>query len=141
MENVYSVVKISVGEARHTQCIESNGWAFMRSYMWTPLDIKVPAELKLSENIKEGERLYKSTLTFTTSTDIKTKSKWIVFKVELADGTKFCFGNSRKPFPLTTRQRTLGAVTGSQMYKYTSVLECTRPLPIINHTKRLNASL
>lgn len=141
MENVYSVVKISAGEARHTQCIESNGWAFMRSYMWTPLNIKVPAELKLSESIKNGERLHKSTLTFTTPTDIKLGSKWLVFKVELSDGTTFCFGNCRKPYPQTTRQRTMGAVTGSQMYKYTSVLECTRPLPIINNDKRLHTSL
>ena len=132
MENCYSVVKIEycscrlVTAVRHGETVRIAGSLFQ-----TVPHIKIPAELVVQESISKKERMYKSTLTFTSDKFDVDKTKNYAYRISLADGTKLLMGESRKPFPITTKSRTMGSATSNQLYIYKVVLQDIVALPTI----------
>lgn len=137
MENNYSIVKVRCCHVNHFSAIISNGYATLRSYIWNDVAIHVPATLSISETIKNGERMVKSTLKFDSMMDIShvaSKSRPVknfCYEVTCADGTRFLIGTNNKPYAQTTFKRNLGSVTSNQAYQYQVTLDDNKPVPII----------
>lgn len=130
MNKVFSVVKIERCWCSFVRMVQYDGEALLTSHLFQEIEgVRVPAELSLSEEVEDKERVYTSELTFSTCREIGHAGTW-AYRITLADGTRYIMGSYTRPFPVTSMSRTMGAVASSQVPQYKVVLKSGVPLPV-----------
>lgn len=67
---------------------------------WTPVCIKVPAELTVSEKVEAGQRIWTARLNFLTPEEFERER--MVYKATAADGKEYIIGTNERPYPVTS---------------------------------------
>ena len=127
---IYSVIKIERCWCSLVRMEQYGDQAVVTSHLFQPVEgLNVPAKLTFDEEVEDKETIYTSELTFSTRSEINHEGKRWAYRITLADGTVYIMGSYRRPFPITTKKRTMGSVTSSQIPQYTVLLRNIVPLP------------
>ncbi len=127
---IYSVIKIERCRCSLVRMEQYGDQAVVTSHFFQPVEgLNVPAKMTFDEEVEDKETIYTSELTFSTCSEINHEGNRWAYRITLADGTVYIMGSYRRPFPITTKKRTMGPVTGSQIPQYTVLLRNIVPLP------------
>ena len=130
MNKVFSVVRVERCKASFVRMKQFDGQAILTSHQFEDIEsMRVPAELSISEEIEDKEKVFTSELNFQCCHEIGHAGTW-AYRITLADGTRYVMGSSERPFPITSMSRTMGAVNSSQVPSYNILFKSNKPLPI-----------
>lgn len=99
--------------------------------VWSPLPVKVPCSLIISDKNEDNNTLYTAKLVFRTCQDIVDR-KHYVYRCRLADGRYRLLGSDERPFAIMSVTENMPErITDSQLNEVTVSYSTNRFIPVV----------
>lgn len=99
--------------------------------LWTPINIKKPCSLVITDKEEDKNTVFTAKLVFKTCEDIVDRRHY-VYRCRLTDGRYRLLGSHERPFAtMTVSENMPENVTDSQLNDVTVTYSSSRPIPII----------
>lgn len=99
--------------------------------VWTPLQIKSPCSLSITDKDEDKNTIYTAKLVFKTCEDIADRHHY-AYRCRLIDGRCRLLGTAERPFAVMTIAETMPEnLTDSQLNEVTVTYSSARPIPTI----------